>query len=174
MTGQGQLITGVVVGAGAMYLLDPECGARRRSLLQESGAEVGHQLSERFPAVGALASRRPSAGLDRKSWSPGVRLILGAAGGLLALKGLRMRGVGGEVLTALGTGLLARAASNTPPQPLGDLGSGESSAAGSSGFSEQEAPVDATPPQEQEEEVTAHASSHRRTTKSTKRRRSRE
>lgn len=171
MTGQGQLITGVVVGAGAMYLLDPDCGARRRSSLQERGAEVGHQLSDRFPAVSALASRRQSAGRDQERWSPGIRLILGAAGGLMAIKGLRTRGVAGEVLTALGTGLLARAVSNTPPQPLVDLGSVESSAAGSSGLAEKEPSVATAPAQE--EEVTADASPDRHITKSTKRRRSR-
>jgi hypothetical protein len=169
MTGQGQLITGVVVGAGAMYLLDPECGARRRSLLQERGAEVGHQLSDRFPAVGALASPRQSAGPDQEKWSPRIRLILGAAGGLMAVKGLRTRGVGGEVLTALGTALLARAVSSTPPPPLVDLGSGGSSAAGPAGFTEKDSSVDTAPVQEAE--VTSDPSPPRHATKSTKRRR---
>jgi hypothetical protein len=173
MPGQGQLITGVVVGAGAMYLLDPDCGARRRSSLQERGAEVGHQLSEKFPAVSALASRRQSAELDQERWSPRVRLVLGAAGGLMAVKGLRMRGIGGEVLTALGTALLARAVSNAPPQPLVDLGTVGSSAAGSTRFAAEKEPSVATAPA-QEEAVTADASPHPGTTKSTKRRRPRQ
>ena len=175
MTGQGQLITGVVVGAGAMYLLDPECGARRRSLLQERGVDVGHQLSDRLanragvlrvPGAGARAPGREGAG-----WSPRIRLILGAVGGLMAVKGLRTRGVGGEVLTALGTALLARAVSSTPPQPLVDLGSSGSSATVSTGFVEKGASVSTAPAQE--EEVTSDASPPQHSTKSTKRRRSR-
>ncbi|HSJ75099.1 MAG TPA: YtxH domain-containing protein, partial [Gemmatimonadales bacterium] len=44
MQGQGKLLTGVIVGAGAMYLLDPDRGARRRSLLRDRGIQVGHKL----------------------------------------------------------------------------------------------------------------------------------
>lgn len=172
MPGQGQLITGVVVGAGAMYLLDPECGDRRRSLLQERGAEVARQLSDRFPGAGARGSARKTARLDQERWSPRIRLILGAAGGLMAVKGLRTRGVGGEVLTALGTALLARAVSNTPPQPLVDLGSSGFNPAVSTGFAEEVASVSTTPAQEQD--AMSDASPPRHTTKSTKRRRSRQ
>lgn len=171
MPGQGQLITGVVVGAGAMYLLDPDCGARRRSLLLQKGAKVSHQVSDRFPAVGALTSGGEGAGLDPQRWSPRIRLILGAAGGLLAVKGLRTRGVGGEMLTALGTALLTRALSGTPPPALVDLGSDATGAIQASG---PEAEEPTQPAAAQEVEVTAHASSQRRATKSTKRRRSRQ
>jgi hypothetical protein len=162
MPGQGQLITGVVVGAGAMYLLDPDRGSRRRALLQERSAELGRQLNDRFPAVGVQ---------DQERWSPRTRLILGATGGLLAVKGIRTRGVGGEILTALGTALLSRAVSGTPPQALVDLVSDGSSATPSARLPEQEAPATEAV---QEEEMAAHATHHRRTTKSTKRRRSRE
>jgi hypothetical protein len=159
MPGQGQLITGVVVGAGAMYLLDPDCGSRRRALLQKRSAELGHQFGDRFPA-------------DQERWSPKTHLILGAAGGLMAVKGLRTRGIGGEILTALGTALLSRAVSGTPPQALVDLISDGSSATPSARFPEQEAPAATEPVQE--EAMAAQATHHRRTTNSTKRRRSRE
>jgi uncharacterized membrane protein len=46
MRGQGKLITGLVVGAGAMYLLDPERGARRRSLLRDQGIHLGHKVGD--------------------------------------------------------------------------------------------------------------------------------
>jgi hypothetical protein len=163
MPGQGQLITGVVVGAGAMYLLDPDRGSRRRGLLQEKSSELGRQLSDRFPAVGAQ---------DPERWSPRTRLILGATGGLMAVKGLRTRGIGGEILTALGTALLSRAVSGTPPQALVDLVSDGSSATPSARLPEHEAPAATEPVQE--EAMAAHATHHRRTTKSTKRQRSRE
>jgi hypothetical protein len=158
MPGQGQLITGVVVGAGAMYLFDPDCGSRRRASLQERSAELGHQLGDRFPA---------------ERWSPRTRLILGAAGGVMAVKGLRRRGIGGEILTALGTALLSRAVSGIPPQALVDLVSDGSSATPSARLPEREAPAAAEPVQE--EAMAAHSTTHhRRTAKSTKRRRSRE
>jgi hypothetical protein len=143
MTGQGQLITGVVVGAGAMYLLDPECGSRRRALLQ-----------------------------DQDRWSPRTRLVLGAAGGLMAVKGLRTRGRGGEILTALGTALLSRAVSGTPPQALVDLVTERSTANPSAPFEERDVPV--VPAPAQEELAAAHGPRHRRTTKSTKRGRTHE
>jgi uncharacterized membrane protein len=82
MRGQDKFIVGVIVGAGAMYLLDSDQGARRRSLLRDRG---------------------------------NTRLALGAAGGALALQGVRMKGPAGRALTFLGSGLLSRAASQAPP-----------------------------------------------------------
>jgi hypothetical protein len=46
MTGEGKLLTGVVLGAGAMYLVDPDRGARRRSLLRDRGVHSGHKLGD--------------------------------------------------------------------------------------------------------------------------------
>lgn len=58
MTVQGRLITGVVVGAGAMYLLDPDRGARRRSLLRDRGVHVGHKLGDGLAATARDARNR--------------------------------------------------------------------------------------------------------------------
>jgi uncharacterized membrane protein len=58
MKGQGKLITGVVVGAGAMYLLDPDRGARRRSLLRDQGVHVGHKLGDGLAATARDARNR--------------------------------------------------------------------------------------------------------------------
>jgi uncharacterized membrane protein len=58
MKGQGKLIAGVVAGAGAMYLLDPDRGARRRSLLRDQGIHVGHKLGEGFSATARDARNR--------------------------------------------------------------------------------------------------------------------
>src|SRR3954470_15631057 len=62
MTGQGKLMTGMVVGAGAMYLLDPDRGARRRSLLRDQGIHVGHKLSDGL-ATTARDTRNRTAGV---------------------------------------------------------------------------------------------------------------
>jgi len=99
MSGQGKLITGVVVGAGAMYLLDPDRGAERRSLLRDEGMHVGRRVQTE---VGAKARH---VGNPIQS-----RLVLGAAGGLLAVQGARKGGAAGVALGLAGVGLLARAA----------------------------------------------------------------
>src|SRR5918998_6386596 len=58
MKGQGKLIAGVVAGAGAMYLLDPDRGARRRSLLRDQGIHVGHKLGDGLSATARDAKNR--------------------------------------------------------------------------------------------------------------------
>src|SRR3954467_12974799 len=50
MSGQGKLITGVVVGAGAMYLLDPDRRAPRRPLLREEGVHAGGRVQTEIAA----------------------------------------------------------------------------------------------------------------------------
>jgi uncharacterized membrane protein len=58
MTGQDKLIAGMVVGAGAMYLLDPDRGARRRSLLWDQGVHASHKLSDGLAATARDARNR--------------------------------------------------------------------------------------------------------------------
>jgi hypothetical protein len=216
MRGQEKLIAGLIVGAGAMYLLDPDRGARRRALLRDRGVHLGHKLGDGFAAT-ARDARNRSAGaaaelrsrfrheqvddeilhdrvrsaigrvtahpgaiavtvsqgrvtltgdvlidevnhlIDRveqvrgvsevrnelamhrtpegvpelqgaghsgeqggqqAAWLPTTRLFLGAAGSVIALQGVRMKGPGGRALTFLGSGLLSRAASRVPPRRL--------------------------------------------------------
>jgi hypothetical protein len=208
MKGQSKLIAGLIMGAGTMYLLDPDRGARRRSLLRDRGVHWGHKLSdgigatardlrnrsagaaaelrsrlrneqvddqilhdrvrsaigrvvthpgainvtvsegrvmltgdvlldevndligriERVPGVtevrNELAMHRTTDGVAElqggrsqgrhAGWNPAARFVLGAAGGAIALQGLRMKGSGGRALTFLGSGLLSRAASRMP------------------------------------------------------------
>jgi uncharacterized membrane protein len=58
MKHQGRLITGVVVGASAMYLLDPDRGARRRSLLRDQGVHAGRRVGDAFAATARDAGNR--------------------------------------------------------------------------------------------------------------------
>lgn len=46
MNNQGQLLMGMVLGAGIMYLLDPDRGKRRRSLVRDQMVHAGHELEE--------------------------------------------------------------------------------------------------------------------------------
>jgi uncharacterized membrane protein len=81
-----------------MYLLDPDRGAHRRSLLRDQGMQAGRRVQTE------LAAKTRQAGKPSPS-----RLVLGAAGGLLAVRGARKGGATGVALGLAGVGLLARA-----------------------------------------------------------------
>src|SRR5437660_9867727 len=56
MRGTLALVGGAGLGAGLMYLLDPERGERRRSALSESVACAVNDAADRFPAVASVAA----------------------------------------------------------------------------------------------------------------------
>ena len=56
MRGTLALVGGAGLGAGLMYLLDPERGERRRSALSESVAYAVNDAADRFPAVAGVAA----------------------------------------------------------------------------------------------------------------------
>ena len=56
MRGTFALVSGAGLGAGLMYLLDPERGERRRSALGDSLAYAVNDAAERFPAVAGAAA----------------------------------------------------------------------------------------------------------------------
>src|SRR6266403_443424 len=56
MRGTLALVGGAGLGAGLMYLLDPERGERRRSALSESVACAVNDAADRFPAVAGVAA----------------------------------------------------------------------------------------------------------------------
>jgi len=248
MRGQEKLIAGLIVGAGAMYLLDPDRGHRRRSLLRDRGVHLGHkvgdglaakardvrnrsagaaaELRSRFrneqvddeilhgrvrSAIGRVAShpgaitvtvsqglvtlagnvlvdevnqlinrveavrgvsevrnemvmhRTPDGvpelqgtpvshgnGAQHQTWTPATRLVLGAAGAVIALQGVRMKGSGGRALTLLGSGLLSRAASGGLPQRPAEAST------------DAEPPASSVPSEITEPEPATHPSSRRR------------
>ena len=51
MKHQTKLMRGMLLGAGAMYLLDPERGARRRSLLRDQLVHAGHKVGDGMSAT---------------------------------------------------------------------------------------------------------------------------
>jgi uncharacterized membrane protein len=57
MKGQ-KLITGMILGAGTMYLLDPDRGSRRRSLLRDQGVHARHKFGEGLAATARDARNR--------------------------------------------------------------------------------------------------------------------
>jgi len=124
MQRQGKLLTGVIVGAGAMYLLDPDRGARRRSLLRNRGIDLGHKLEANGvqSVEGFQQDTESEAEGKRSHWRPKTRLAVGALGSLLALQGSRTGGFQGRMLSLVGVGVVARAVANLSARRLITLG----------------------------------------------------
>jgi BON domain len=57
----GKLLSAILAGAGAMYLLDPDRGGRRRALLRDRGVHAWHKAEGRVESV-ARDIRNRSAG----------------------------------------------------------------------------------------------------------------
>ncbi|HYC33464.1 MAG TPA: SRPBCC family protein [Gemmatimonadales bacterium] len=51
MRDQGKLLSGIVIGVGLAYLLDPDRGARRRALLRDQTTRAGHRLAQGLDAT---------------------------------------------------------------------------------------------------------------------------
>lgn len=62
MSRQNNLITGILLGAGAAYLLDPEWGQRRRAMVREQASRLNQRLNEDLvPAVQQARDRAADA-----------------------------------------------------------------------------------------------------------------
>jgi uncharacterized membrane protein len=113
---KGGLLVGMAIGAGLVYLLDPESGERRRDRLRARiQDQLGDEGSEGFPAetpISRYGSRRgdilglESATLQRKSGAGSVDRVLALAGGALTLYGLARRGLIGVAARTVGAGML--------------------------------------------------------------------
>jgi hypothetical protein len=51
MNKRGKLISALLAGAGLMYLLDPDRGARRRALVRDKAIRARHKLRDGFGAT---------------------------------------------------------------------------------------------------------------------------
>jgi uncharacterized membrane protein len=135
--GVKSFVRGVTVGAGLMYLLDPDRGrARREQLADKASHLLGNtrrQFEEgrfegRVPEIGHYGSRvgdiaglggatlggrpgAPSSGL-------GHTATLQLLGGVLALYGLTRRGAVGSLVRTIGAGLLVGSAGGAPGAAL--------------------------------------------------------
>lgn len=68
MTSPRKLLSGMILGAGAMYLLDPDRGARRRSILRDKGVHASRVLAS---GVGTTAR-------DVRNRSAGAAALIGS------------------------------------------------------------------------------------------------
>lgn len=118
------LLTGLTLGAGGMYLLDPDRGRRRRAELEDRTRRRIHDVEDLAGKARrdvenrahGLAARARGGGARRQGprrlgvgWTPMTRMAAGLGGAVLALWGLRRRGVVGLPAGLAGLSLLARA-----------------------------------------------------------------
>jgi hypothetical protein len=123
--GLGVLAAGV--GAGMMFLLDPQTGRRRRAILRDKTLHYGRQASVAVEKTtrdvknrahgtvvsiksGHIVRMRPA--ILNANWPPAIRLMVGTAGGAMTVAGLAKRGAVGSVLSTIGLGSLILAITN--------------------------------------------------------------
>jgi len=122
-------LAGAGLGAGLMYILDPQQGRRRRALARDKAVSLAHEVQDTAEVVARDASNR-ARGLasgdvsvlvggkraleDPLSggWSPTARVLMGMAGGGLMLYGLTQDAPVSCVLGAVGLGLAAEGLTN--------------------------------------------------------------
>ncbi len=127
------LMSGIGIGSGLMYFLDPDRGRRRRTMVRDkvtraanvSGSAIGktsRDVANRATGVVSMAGRvfrrvpemaqprRPA--FMRANWPPAWRFLAGAAGGALAFYGITRRDPLGATAGVVGAGLLARGITN--------------------------------------------------------------
>lgn len=75
MRGTLALVGGAGLGAGLMYLLDPERGERRRSALSDSLACAVNDAADRFPAVASAAAGTVTAARQAASRLEAPRFV---------------------------------------------------------------------------------------------------
>jgi uncharacterized membrane protein len=84
-----------------------------------------HEQAGRVPGLqGPRRRRAPRAELLQTNWAPGPRLLVGVASALAIARGLKRRGVAGDVLALAAATALARAATNLPLSRLFGVGAG--------------------------------------------------
>jgi uncharacterized membrane protein len=113
---KGGLLVGMAIGAGLVFLLDPESGERRRSRLRQRirdrwGEDQGEEPASTLP-VGHYGSRQgdivglEGATLARRASSESKDRLLALLGGALALYGLARKGVIGAAAQTIGAGMV--------------------------------------------------------------------
>ncbi len=152
------LLAGLGLGAGLMYLLDPQMGRRRRALVRDKAARLAHEAQDAAQVVGkdfgnrarGLASgdlsvlvggKRALRNPLRGDWSPSGRALLAGLGAGLFIYGLTRSAPTACILGTLGTALTAEGITNTGLDDLtgaaGKLAEGAKELAGGLGMGSQ-------------------------------------
>jgi hypothetical protein len=123
---------GILTGAAAAYMLDPQQGRRRRAVIRDKALKTYRETREfadaasrdlRNHAQGVKAHPASIINMARgeftqRSWSPAARVVSGGGGSALMLFGFARGGVLGLLAFIAGAAALARAGAN---KPLGEL-----------------------------------------------------
>jgi uncharacterized membrane protein len=65
----GRVVTGIALGAGLMYFLDPDRGRRRRAMLRDQAVHAAHQAADAAGATSSdLQNRLYGMGAELRSW----------------------------------------------------------------------------------------------------------
>lgn len=83
-----------------------------------------HETAEGVPALQGGVHREPRPELAQENWAPATRLVMGTAGGAVALWGLRRKGWPGVAARLAGAAVAKRAITNMPVRRLTGAGGG--------------------------------------------------
>ena len=129
MNRSAAILTGAAIGAGAMYLLDPEMGRRRRAIARDKAISLAHETQHTAEVVATdtqnrlqgltsgdlsvlAGGRRALSNPLRGSWSPSARALMGVFGGGLLLYGLTRSAPTACILGCVGLALTAEGITN--------------------------------------------------------------
>lgn len=132
------LLGGMGVGAGTMYLLDPQKGRRRRAIARDKMIRMAHEardakdvivrdMQNRAQGLAAgdlsvlVGGRRALQNPLRGGWSPSARALMGMLGGGLFLFGLTRSAPQACILGTIGLGLVAEGISNAGMEDITHL-----------------------------------------------------
>jgi hypothetical protein len=118
---------GAGIGAGVMFLLDPQMGRRRRALLRDKSFswtrqaacaidKTSRDLKNRTQGtIVSIRSGHPMRGgfaILNSNWPPAIRFLAGSTGGAMSAVGLKKGGTLGTVLSSIGMCAAAFAITN--------------------------------------------------------------
>lgn len=104
-------LTGGMLGAGAMYLFDPEQGRRRQALLGDQFRRLSHETAEGLDVAWRDLGNRARGTVAEPGihaftkWTPGTRLLAGGISAMLITNCLVRRDATSLLLGTLGFGV---------------------------------------------------------------------
>jgi len=124
MTGGLSFLAGVGVGAGLMYVLDPQMGQRRRAQARDQVEELWKESREGVESLAQDVGKRASGVVSalqqqvqeqvQEHWTPTTRLVTELLGGGLIAFGLTQRAPTACIFGTVGAAVLACGVTNLP------------------------------------------------------------
>jgi len=132
------VLAGAGLGAGLMYLFDPQLGRRRRAIARDKAVRLAHEAQDAAEVV-TRDMRNRAQGLAsgdlsvliggkrvlehplRGSWSPSARAVMAMAGGGLFLYGLTQDAPAACVLGTVGLALAVEGVTNAGLDDIGRI-----------------------------------------------------